>query len=280
MKIFPLFDPAAEAATPPAGATPAATPATPPAATPPAAPPKNELSDAVRTVFGANATPEQREAATRKILKEQVGYSDSQIEAYMQSISGEPEPAPAEPKAPAEKPGIAAAELTSMQEELRDTRRVVLENQLQTATAAAFGSHTKLKDTITTITNLKGAEKAGKVVDTLKAEVWNRTIERLQHRKDQANGRLDTKWVGEETARAAEEIADKYAGIFADIAPIGRVNGLTPTDDAFLKSPPKKAPDYQKGMTLGSSQAAIGEYTRDALSRLALSTPTSGDTFA
>lgn len=231
-----------------------------------------ELETRVSKVFG-QATLEERVQATREILKQTSQMSDDQINEYLTQAfgdgsTGEPTPEPEEP--------AVVQDVKQLRQEMIQTRRNFLARELEDGVDTQLSGNKDVVAFVKKVEQLRGPEGTKEAVSKLKSNIRKRTIENLENRRAQNRGHFDERWVREEAARAAKDVVMDHLSVIGDLDRIGRSPETGTGSEMYLKSKPVEAPTFAGSKSRGQMETEVSAYTRDALTRLALSTD-SGD---
>jgi hypothetical protein len=245
---------------------------------------KENWENAQTLIRSEGKTPEQVEAATRRVMKE-AGFDDGYITQYIEAQRGggggdegegsREEETPRTKKSPAEERiENLERELQSLRGDRTEDRKNYLERRLEEQVTTLTGD----KDTDKLLQRLRDSQPEGateeqvtqrlsKVKETLALRIRRETLDRLRQRRANNGGRWDDRWVDEEASNAARAVRGEYESFMADPSVIGRSPDAAPWETKLKTSQPVKAPTYKRGMSVDDAGVGVREFAIDQLLR-------------
>lgn len=257
----------------------------------------------VGVLFQAGITQDRRENAIRNVL-ENLGYEDQQITQYLDAtrqVANSPDPDPPEdeveeielPDLPDEEDDIEDSsggeqertmsneqeqllrqELEAQRAELHKMRVRELRENLNSELNRALKANPELQKLIESARSTRGDEGVKQAEQTLRAQLEQRALERMQARRQSA-GTFEDAWMSEEVEKAVEPVVGTFRSVIGDIDKLGRssetVTGLDVQE--ILRSKPLPAPEYKAGMTLTDVEADVKAFASDTIKRALASSP-------
>lgn len=252
----------------------------------------------VGVLFQAGITQDRRENAIRNVL-ENLGYEDEQIGKYLEATRQAPAPEPEEveeielPDLPdenediedssggeqedtmtAEREQILRQELEAQRAELHKMRVRELRENLNRQLDTALKSNADFQRLIESARSTRGDEGVKQAEQTLRAQLEQRALERMQARRATA-GTFEDAWMSEEVEKAVEPVVGTFRSVIGDIDKLGRssetVSGLDAQE--ILRSKPIPAPEYKAGMSLTDVESDVKAFASDTIKRALASSP-------
>jgi len=254
----------------------------------------------VGVLFQAGITQDRRENAIRNVL-ENLGYEDEQIGKYLEATRQAPAPKsePEEveeielPDLPdenediedssggeqedtmtAEREQILRQELEAQRAELHKMRVRELRENLNRQLDTALKSNADFQRLIESARSTRGDEGVKQAEQTLRAQLEQRALERMQARRATA-GTFEDAWMSEEVEKAVEPVVGTFRSVIGDIDKLGRssetVSGLDAQE--ILRSKPIPAPEYKAGMSLTDVESDVKAFASDTIKRALASSP-------
>lgn len=254
----------------------------------------------VGVLFQAGITQDRRENAIRNVL-ENLGYEDEQIGKYLEATRQVPaqksEPDEVEeielPDLPdenddiedssggeqedtmtAEREQILRQELEAQRAELHKMRVRELRENLNRQLDTALKSNADFQRLIESARSTRGDEGVKQAEQTLRAQLEQRALERMQARRATA-GTFEDAWMSEEVEKAVEPVVGTFRSVIGDIDKLGRssetVSGLDAQE--ILRSKPIPAPEYKAGMSLTDVESDVKAFASDTIKRALASSP-------
>jgi hypothetical protein len=256
----------------------------------------------VGVLFQAGITQDRRESAIKNVL-ENLGYEDSQIDQYLaatrQTVQPDPEPEPEEieeielPDLPEEDDDIEDSsggeskatmsneqeqllrqELEAQRAELHKMRVRELRENLNSQLDRALKANPELQKLIESARSTRGDEGVKQAEQTLRTQLEQRALERMQARRQSA-GTFEDSWMSEEVEKAVEPVVGTFRSVIGDIDKLGRSSETVTGLDAqeILRSKPVPAPEYKAGMTLTDVESDVKSFASDVIKRALASSP-------
>jgi len=252
----------------------------------------------VGVLFQAGITQDRRENAIRNVL-ENLGYEDEQIGKYLEATRQAPAQEPDEveeielPDLPdenediedssggeqedtmtAEREQILRQELEAQRAELHKMRVRELRENLNRQLDTALKSNADFQRLIESARSTRGDEGVKQAEQTLRAQLEQRALERMQARRATA-GTFEDAWMSEEVEKAVEPVVGTFRSVIGDIDKLGRssetVSGLDAQE--ILRSKPIPAPEYKAGMSLTDVESDVKAFASDTIKRALASSP-------
>jgi len=259
----------------------------------------------VGVLFQAGIRPERRENAIRNVL-ENLGYEDDQITQYLtatrQNRPQDPAPEEAEPDEveeielpdlPDEDDDIEdfsggeqedimsnereqqlRQELEAQRAELHKMRVRELRENLNSQLDRVLKSNPDFQKLIESARSTRGDEGVKQAEQTLRAQLEQRALERMQSRRTAA-GTFEDTWMSEEVEKAVEPVVGTFRSVIGDIDKLGRSSETVTGFDAqeILRSKPAPEPKYEPGATISDIESQVKSFTSDTIKRALASSP-------
>lgn len=249
-------------------------------------------------LFRSDMPMERRQEAIRSVLSN-LGYDDSQIQQYVQATqasSAEPEAVDdevAEVDSPdleedseensedpyfsggsredimsEERANLLQKELETQRAELHRMRVRELRDNLNTNLDRVLKSNPDFQKLIESTRATRGEEGVGQAMQTLRSQLEQRALERMQSRRAAA-GTFEDAWMSEEVDKAAEPVLGTFRSVIGDIDRLGRSSETVTGFDAqeILRSKPVPEPEWKSGATISDLESQIKSFTSDSLRR-------------
>jgi hypothetical protein len=254
----------------------------------------------VGVLFQAGITQDRRENAIRNVL-ENLGYEDEQIGKYLEATRQAPTPKPEpeeveeielpdlpdenddiedssggeqEDTMTAEREQILRQELEAQRAELHKMRVRELRENLNRQLDTALKSNADFQRLIESARSTRGDEGVKQAEQTLRAQLEQRALERMQARRATA-GTFEDSWMSEEVEKAVEPVVGTFRSVIGDIDKLGRSSETVTGLDAqeILRSKPIPAPEYKAGMSLTDVESDVKAFASDTIKRALASSP-------
>ena len=254
----------------------------------------------VGVLFQAGITQDRRENAIRNVL-ENLGYEDEQIGKYLEATRQAPAPKPEpeeveeielpdlpdenediedssggeqEDTMTAEREQILRQELEAQRAELHKMRVRELRENLNRQLDTALKSNADFQRLIESARSTRGDEGVKQAEQTLRAQLEQRALERMQARRATA-GTFEDSWMSEEVEKAVEPVVGTFRSVIGDIDKLGRSSETVTGLDAqeILRSKPIPAPEYKAGMSLTDVESDVKAFASDTIKRALASSP-------
>ena len=258
-------------------------------------------------LFRAESTMDQRVDAIRSTL-ENLGYEEDQINEYIAQTQQklqdpepetEPEPEPETeevelPDLPDENDDIEDSsggspeddmsnemtqqlqqELEAQRQELTKMRVKQLRENLNSQLDRVMDSNKELQKLLETSRTLRGDEGVAQAKQTLRAQLEQRALERMQARRTQA-GTFEDSWMSEEVEKAAEPVLGTFRSVIGDIDKLGRSSETVTGFDAeeILRTKPAPEPEWKPGATVSDIESQVKSFASDTIKRAMAASPT------
>lgn len=257
----------------------------------------------VGLLFQANVPQERRENAVRNIL-DNLGYDKQQIDEYlgatlqrMQEAEDEPEEEdeveetdlPEIEEAPDTSGGeqedtmseeqikytqALQQELEAQRAELHRMRVRELRENLNSQLDRALKNNPDFQKLLESARSTRGDEGVKQAESTLRSQLEQRALERMQSRRAAA-GTFEDSWMSEEVDKAVEPVMGAFRSVIGDIDKLGRspetVTGLDAQE--ILRTKPVPAPEYKAGATLTDIESDVKSFASDTIKRALASSP-------
>lgn len=263
---------------------------------------QNDLQE-VGVLFQAGVGQERREDAIKSILGN-LGYDLPQIDQYLaatrQTPTPDPEPDPDPEAEEIDLPGLpdeddyledssGGARRSTMSEEREQVLRKELEAQraelhrmrvrelrenLNTHLDRALKSNPDLQKLIESARASRGDEGVKQAEQTLRAQLEQRALERMQNRR-QSTGTFEDSWMSEEVDKSVDPVVSTFRSVIGDIDKLGRSSETVTGLDAqeILRSKPVPAPEYKPGVSVSDLESDIRSFAADSIKRALVSSP-------
>jgi hypothetical protein len=262
----------------------------------------------VGLLFQANVPQERRENAVRNIL-DNLGYDKQQIDEYlgatlqrMQEADEEPDEEPEEEDVeveevdlpePEEAPDTSGGEQedTMSQEQIKYTQALQQELEAQRAELhrmrvrelrenlnsqldRALKNNPDFQKLLESARSTRGDEGVKQAESTLRSQLEQRALERMQSRRAAA-GTFEDSWMSEEVDKAVEPVMGAFRSVIGDIDKLGRSPETATGLDAqeILRTKPVPAPEYKAGATLTDIESDVKSFASDTIKRALASSP-------
>lgn len=254
----------------------------------------------VGVLFQAGITQDRRENAIRNVL-ENLGYEDDQISKYLEATrqvpASKPEPDEVEeielPDLPDENDDIEDSSGGEQEDTMSDEREQILRQELEAQRAelhkmrvrelrenlnrqldTALKSNPDFQRLIESARSTRGDEGVKQAEQTLRAQLEQRALERMQARRATA-GTFEDSWMSEEVEKAVEPVVGTFRSVIGDIDKLGRssetVSGLDAQE--ILRSKPVPEPVYKEGASISDIESDIKNFASDTIKRALVSSP-------
>jgi small-conductance mechanosensitive channel len=253
----------------------------------------------VGTLFQANVQPDRRETAVRNILQN-LGYEDDQIEGYISAARqhSQPQQAPEDPDDEVEEIDLPdleddtdetsggpyedsmsdqeqlKQELEAQRAELHRMRVRELRENLNANLDRVLKSNPEIQKLIESARSSRGDEGVNQATQTLRAQLEQRALERMQSRRAAA-GTFEDSWMSEEVDKATEPVLGTFRSVIGDIDKLGRSSETVTGFDAqeILRSKPAPDPEYKPGATISDIESQVKSFTSDTIKRALATSP-------
>lgn len=254
----------------------------------------------VGVLFQADTPQERKESAVKNVLLN-LGYEDDQIAQYLeatrQRMQTKPEPDEVEeielPDLPDENDDIEDSSGGSPEDDMSDERANILQQELEAQRAELTRMRVKqLRDNLNshldrvldgnkdfqklleTSRSLRGDEGVAQAKQTLRTQLEQRALERMQARRSQA-GTFEDAWMSEEVDKAAEPVLGTFRSVIGDIDKLGRSSETVSGFDAeeILRSKPAPDPEWKPGATISDLESQVKSFASDTIKRAMASSP-------
>lgn len=254
----------------------------------------------VGVLFQAGITQDRRENAIRNVL-ENLGYEDDQIGKYLEATRQAPDPTPEPeeieeielPDLPDEDDDIEDSSGGEQEDTMSDEREQILRQELEAQRAelhkmrvrelrenlnreldTALKSNADFQRLIESARSTRGDEGVKQAEQTLRAQLEQRALERMQARRATA-GTFEDSWMSEEVGKAVEPVVGTFRSVIGDIDKLGRssetVSGLDAQE--ILRSKPVPEPVYKEGASISDIESDIKNFASDTIKRALVSSP-------
>lgn len=257
----------------------------------------------VGVLFQADTPQERKESAVKNVLLN-LGYEDDQIAQYLeatrQRMQTKPEPDEVEeieeielPDLPDENDDIEDSSGGSPEDDMSDERANILQQELEAQRAELTRMRVKqLRDNLNshldrvldgnkdfqklleTSRSLRGDEGVAQAKQTLRTQLEQRALERMQARRSQA-GTFEDAWMSEEVDKAAEPVLGTFRSVIGDIDKLGRSSETVSGFDAeeILRSKPAPDPEWKPGATISDLESQVKSFASDTIKRAMAASP-------
>jgi hypothetical protein len=262
--------------------------------------------DGVGVLFQEGVTWEERESAVRKVLVN-LGYENDQIDSYLEATRQAAQPvAEEEPEAEEnsafevstddysdveddvddssggqqednmsdEREQILRGELESQRAELHLMRVRELRENLNANLDRVLKSNPDFQKLIESARQNRGEEGVTQATATLRSQLEQRSLERMQARRTSA-GNFQDSWMSEEVDKAVEPLMGTFRSVIGDIDRLGRSSETVTGLDAqeILRSKPVSAPEWTPGATISDIESQVKSFASDSIKRALAASP-------
>ena len=263
----------------------------------------------VGTLFRADASPDEREDATRNILAD-LGYEDQQIDQYLGAVRARMQQGTSEPDTEDDAPEfpdddedeieeidlpdleddtnpsggsqedtmsneqILRQELEAQRAELHKMRVRELRENLNSQLDRVLEKNADFQRLLESAKSTRGDEGLQQAKQTLRSQLEQRAIERMQARRASA-GTFEDAWMSEEVEKAVEPVVGTFRSVIGDIDRLGRSSETVTGLDAqeILRSKPVPEPEYKPGASLSDIESQVKNFASDTIKRALASSP-------
>lgn len=261
----------------------------------------------VGTLFRADVSFDQREEATRNILAD-LGYEDDQIDQYLGAVRSrmeqpDPEPEPEQEDDEVEEidlpdidedpdleddtdssggderkamsnEDVLRQELEAQRAELHRMRVRELRENLNSQLDRVLENNKDFQKLIESARSTRGDEGVQQARNTLRSQLEQRALERMQARRSAA-GTFEDAWMSEEVEKAVDPVVGTFRSVIGDIDRLGRSSETVTGLDAeeILRSKPVPEPEYRPGATISDIESQVKSFASDTIKRALASSP-------
>jgi hypothetical protein len=242
-----------------------------------------QYNEQAKMLINPNAGDNESKTNAIRFLMSKEGYSDSDINEYIQwtSEAAQEEPEQQMPQnyeTESEQQYQIDPETAQYYEERarmenQDRQRVqnleerqsrisseMMKKEMNSSLDVSFETNQEMKKLL----NFNG-DVTSERSNMLKQEVESAMLEGLRNRRSRGEN-FDKSWFNEEAGKAVKSVYDKFSSVIGDPDLIQRSPETAATEELFNK-PPVKAPMYEKGDDMGSINNKTREWTLDTLLR-------------
>lgn len=256
----------------------------------------------VGVLFRADASMDQRESAVRNVLLN-LGYEDDQIDGYLNAARQQAAPAQApdpdededeieeielpdleddtEPSGGSNEDTMSDEKAERLQQELEAQRAELhrmrvreLRDNLNANLDRVLKSNPEIQKLIESARSTRGDDGVNQATQTLRAQLEQRALERMQARRTAA-GTFEDAWMSEEVDKATEPVLGTFRSVIGDIDKLGRSSETVTGFDAqeILRSKPAPEPKYEPGATISDIESQVKSFASDTIKRALASSP-------
>jgi hypothetical protein len=254
----------------------------------------------VGVLFRADASMDQRESAVRNVLLN-LGYEDDQIDGYLNAARQQAAPAQepetdedeveeidlpdleddTEPSGGSKEDTMSDEKAERLQQELEAQRAELhrmrvreLRDNLNSNLDRVLKSNPEIQKLIESARSSRGDDGVNQATQTLRAQLEQRALERMQARRTAA-GTFEDAWMSEEVDKATEPVLGTFRSVIGDIDKLGRSSETVTGFDAqeILRSKPAPEPKYEPGATISDIESQVKSFTSDTIKRALASSP-------
>lgn len=256
----------------------------------------------VGVLFRADASMDQRESAVRNVLLN-LGYEDDQIDGYLNAARQQAAPAQApdpdededeieeielpdleddtEPSGGSNEDTMSDEKAERLQQELEAQRAELhrmrvreLRDNLNANLDRVLKSNPEIQKLIESARSTRGDDGVNQATQTLRAQLEQRALERMQARRTAA-GTFEDAWMSEEVDKATEPVLGTFRSVIGDIDKLGRSSETVTGLDAqeILRSKPVPAPEYKAGASITDVETDVKNFAADTIKRALASSP-------
>jgi len=177
----------------------------------------------LQVLLREDADPEDSAKAMVGLLTSVGGYSEEEAREYVEAKLGG-----------GKKGERAEDQLTKKLGELEERQRKTDHQQLARELDSRVGEVLKDNEKLETLMRfLDEDEGQSKARETLRREIRQETLARLQSRNKSQPGGFNLGWIQEETTKAADAVYDKFRSVIGDPSKLGRASETVTASDRF-----------------------------------------------
>ena len=254
----------------------------------------------VGVLFRADASMDQRESAVRNVLLN-LGYEDDQIDGYLNAARQQAAPAQqpdededeveeidlpdleddTEPSGGSNEDTMSDEKAERLQQELEAQRAELhrmrvreLRDNLNSNLDRVLKNNPEIQKLIESARSTRGDDGVNQATQTLRTQLEQRALERMQARRTAA-GTFEDAWMSEEVDKATEPVLGTFRSVIGDIDKLGRSSETVTGFDAqeILRSKPAPEPKYEPGATISDIESQVKSFTSDTIKRALASSP-------
>lgn len=255
----------------------------------------------VGVLFRADASMDQRESAVRNVLLN-LGYEDDQIDGYLNAARQQAAPAQqpeededdeieeidlpdleddTEPSGGSNEDTMSDEKAERLQQELEAQRAELhrmrvreLRDNLNANLDRVLKNNPEIQKLIESARSTRGDDGVNQATQTLRTQLEQRALERMQARRTAA-GTFEDAWMSEEVDKATEPVLGTFRSVIGDIDKLGRSSETVTGFDAqeILRSKPAPEPKYEPGATISDIESQVKSFTSDTIKRALASSP-------
>ena len=169
---------------------------------------------------------------------------------------------------------ILQQELEAQRAELHKMRVRELRERLNSELDRTLENNPEFQKLLNASRSLRGDEGVTQAKQTLRAQLEQQALERMQARRA-ASGTFEDAWMSEEVEKAAEPVLGTFRSVIGDIDKLGRSSETVTGFDAeeILRSKPVPDPEWKPGATISDLESQVKSFTTDTIARGMASSP-------
>lgn len=173
-----------------------------------------------------------------------------------------------------ERANILQQELEAQRAELTRMRVKQLRDNLNSHLDRVLDGNKDFQKLLETSRSLRGDEGVAQAKQTLRTQLEQRALERMQARRSQA-GTFEDAWMSEEVDKAAEPVLGAFRSVIGDIDKLGRSSETVSGFDAeeILRSKPAPDPEWKPGATISDLESQVKSFASDTIKRAMAASP-------
>ena len=243
--------------------------------------------------------PAEQEASIRHVLK-RAGYSDAEVQQYLESQAGGDQDEPREEPRPRTR---QRREETGGDQELRQEieglKKTAAEQEyrrlaamMESTIGRTLDSHKETASLIKDMVVLKGMnddkfnpeDYRSELLGTLREEIEQAAKKGIAQRRAEAirltrnPDAWSDSWIAEEAAKAAVAVSSKYRKNLPDVNKLGPTSHEATSEHFILNRKPVEPPTFKRGMDTSDAQAKARAWAADHLMRTVAEIDTGGKT--
>jgi len=243
--------------------------------------------------------PAEQEASIRHVLK-RAGYSDAEVQQYLESQAGGDQDEPREePRPRTRQRREEAGGDQELRQEIEGLKKTAAEQEyrrlagmMESTIGRTLDSHKETASLIKDMVVLKGMnddkfnpeDYRSELLGTLREEIEQAAKKGIAQRRAEAvrlTRNLDAwsdSWIAVEAAKAAVAVSSKYRKNLPDVNKLGPTSHEATSEHFILNRKPVEPPTFKRGMDTSDAQAKARAWAADHLMRTVAEIDTGGKT--
>lgn len=243
--------------------------------------------------------PAEQEASIRHVLK-RAGYSDAEVQQYLESQAGGDQDEPREePRPRTRQRREEAGGDQELRQEIEGLKKTAAEQEyrrlagmMESTIGRTLDSHKETASLIKDMVVLKGMnddkfnpeDYRSELLGTLREEIEQAAKKGIAQRRAEAvrltrnPDAWSDSWIAEEAAKAAVAVSSKYRKNLPDVNKLGPTSHEATSEHFILNRKPVEPPTFKRGMDTSDAQAKARAWAADHLMRTVAEIDTGGKT--